>query len=116
VSLAGHLHVAEVLIYENSLSELLCSPFASAHNSDQDPMAVSTEHIEMLWQCARAVQAFMSNRFSTEKGQYPRFICLSSFDMTYVFLTMLKLATLQVPGWDLARAREEMRFDCKGAT
>ncbi|KAK4242585.1 protein priB [Achaetomium macrosporum] len=115
VSLAGHLHVVEVLVYENSLSELSYGPFATQH-CEQDPMAVSIaqpdpERIEMLWKCTHAVQGFMANRLSREKGEYPRFICLSSFDTTYVFLTMLKLVTLQVPGWDLGRAREELRFD-----
>lgn len=65
----------------------------------------------MLWACARVVRTFLTNRFAREAGDYPRFIRLSSFDLTYVFLTMLKMVTLQVPGWDLARVREELHFD-----
>ena len=69
------------------------------------------DRVEMLWQGARVVHTFMANRFAHEIGDYPRFICLASFDMTYAFLAMLKLVTVQVPGWDLARVRAELRFE-----
>jgi hypothetical protein len=69
------------------------------------------ERLELLWECARVVLSFMTNRFAEEIGDYPRFVCASSFDLTYVFLTMLKLVTLKVPGWDSAVAAKELRFN-----
>jgi hypothetical protein len=74
--------------------------------ADLDP-----ERLEWLWACVRALHAFMANRFAHEMGEYPRFVCLSSFDVTYVILMMLKLVALRIPGWDAGRARQELRFD-----
>lgn len=117
-SITGHLHVAELILYGNSLPELSWCPISALSSREQPavPPPGSTagpdpEHLERLWACVRAVRAYMTNRFANERGDYPRFICMSSFDLTFVFLTMLKLVSLQVPGWDLARAKEELRFD-----
>ncbi|KXX74315.1 Protein priB [Madurella mycetomatis] len=117
-SIMGHLHVAELILYGNSLPELSWCPLSALSNRQQSavPPRGSTagpdpEHLERLWACVRAVRAYMTNRFANERGDYPRFICMSSFDLTFVFLTMLKLVSLQVPGWDLTRAKEELRFD-----
>lgn len=80
--------------------------------TDPSPLSeTDRERVELLWQGARVVHTFMANRFAHEISDYPRGICLASCDMTYVFLTMLKLMTLQVPGWDLARVRAELRFE-----
>jgi hypothetical protein len=80
-----------------------------------DPSLMMSEtdldRVEMLWQGARVVRTFMAGRFAHEIGDYPRFVCLASFDMTYAFLSMLKLVTVLVPGWVLARARAELRFE-----
>ncbi len=120
-SLAGHLQVAEILIYENSMDDFFNSSFTSRSGGKDGAMAgIPTppiggeDHaacVEMLCEGARVVHAFMTSRFSHDIGEYPRFIRLSSFDLTYVFLTMLKMVTLQAPGWDLARVRQELRFD-----
>ncbi|GAB1320540.1 Transcription factor domain-containing protein [Madurella fahalii] len=117
-SIIGHLQVAELILYENILPELSWCPLSVLSGGQQSaaPTPGSTadpdpEHLELLWTCVRAVRAYMTNRFANEIGDYPRYMCMSSFDLTYVFLTMLKLASLQVPGWDLARARDELCFD-----
>ena len=111
-SLAGHLQVAEILIYENSVDELHSACRSGSMGAVPRPMKeVVPEHIEMLWASARVVHSFLTNRLSSGNCDYPRFIRLSSFDLTYVFLTLLKLVTLKAPGWDLARVREELRFD-----
>ena len=75
----------------------------------------SGTHVEMLWASARIVHSFLTNRLAGGITDYPRFIRLSSFDLTYVFLTLLKLVTLQAPGWDLAQVREELHFDGREA-
>ncbi|KAK4123769.1 hypothetical protein N657DRAFT_573578 [Parathielavia appendiculata] len=117
-SLAGHLHVAEILVYENSLEELSQCPFEKpSRGRDRTTVLAASvdeadpKRLELLWQCARVVTTFMKNRFSEEIGDYPRFVCVSSFDLTYVFLTMLRLVTLQVPGWDLAVVAKELPFN-----
>jgi hypothetical protein len=109
-SLAGHLQVAEILIYENSLEEI-----DLACQAGSIPDGATPAHVEMLWASARMVHSFLTNRLAGGVSDYPRFIRLSSFDLTYVFLTMLKLVTLQAPGWDLARVREELHFDGREA-
>ncbi|KAH6636618.1 hypothetical protein F5144DRAFT_187219 [Chaetomium tenue] len=134
-SLEGHLLVAEVMIYENSVFEL-CH---HNHHPHQRPLfphqpgepVVSgptaptlspqmggggsggggdAERLRILWECIRLVDAFMTKRYNREIDDYPRYVCLTSFDLTYVFLTMLKLSTMQVPGLDLARVREELHI------
>ncbi|KAH6624905.1 hypothetical protein B0J18DRAFT_194851 [Chaetomium sp. MPI-SDFR-AT-0129] len=138
VSLEGHFLVAEILIYENSLEELSHCPMrcfqpqSPQQPRQQDPNTnrlgrinpsspatslsppstdeQNANRVQMLWDCARVVEAFMSRRFAHETGDFPRFISLTSLDLTYVFLTMLKLATLQVPGWDLEEVRRELRL------
>ncbi|KAK4044033.1 hypothetical protein C8A01DRAFT_12582 [Parachaetomium inaequale] len=118
-SLSGHFLVAEILVYENSLEELSHCPLAGPSGGEPTSMAALSApvseadagRVSMLWECARAVHTFMSQRFSNEAQDFPRYICPTSLDLTYVFITMLKLVTLQVPGWDLARVREELQFD-----
>ncbi|KAK4147041.1 uncharacterized protein C8A04DRAFT_9434 [Dichotomopilus funicola] len=138
VSLEGHFLVAEILIYENSLEELSHCPMrcfqpqSPQQPRQQDPNTnrlnrlnpsspatslsppstdeQNANRVQMLWDCARVVEAFMSRRFAHETGDFPRFISLTSLDLTYVFLTMLKLATLQVPGWELEEVRRELRL------
>ena len=104
--------MAEILIYENSVDELHAACRSGSTGAVPTPMKeTAPEHIEMLWASARVVHSFLTNRLSSGNCDYPRFIRLSSFDLTYVFLTLLKLVTLKAPGWDLARVREELRFD-----
>jgi hypothetical protein len=117
-SLAGHFLVAEILVYDNTLEELAHCPFGkppcgrnSIGASAMSVEEANPERLELLWECARVVLTFMSSRFVEEIGDYPRFVCASSFDLTYVFLTMLKLVTLKVPGWDSAVVAKELRFN-----
>ncbi|KAL2188749.1 hypothetical protein L209DRAFT_680633 [Thermothelomyces heterothallicus CBS 203.75] len=118
-TLRGHFLVAEILIYENSLEELYHCPFLR-QSREAGPIPFSparttgdvSERVAMLWECAHLVHAFLENRLPDEKtNKFPRVVCPTSPDLTYVFLTMIKLATVQVPGWDLARARKEMQVD-----
>ncbi|KAK0711171.1 hypothetical protein B0H67DRAFT_278024 [Lasiosphaeris hirsuta] len=97
-SLIGHLYVAEMLLYEIALGD------------NTTAMDQSTR-LALLNSCLRATRNFLDNRFAQGIQEYPRFICMSSFDFVYSFLTALKLITLQTPGWDLARVRQDLDFD-----
>lgn len=114
--MVGHLHVAELILYEHSLPELAWCPFAALFGG-QHPVpppaaeSLDPDRLELLWACVRVTREYMAHRFAHESGDYPRFNCMSSFDLTYMFLTMLRLVTLQVPGWDLAKVKEESGFD-----
>ncbi|KAK4247739.1 hypothetical protein C7999DRAFT_40971 [Corynascus novoguineensis] len=118
-TLRGHFLVAEILVYENSLEELYQCPFTcqSSEPASMGLLSAPTteelpEPVAMLWECARVVHTFMEHRLPDDKAKdFPRLISPTFPDLTYVFLTMLKLATLQVPGWDLARARKELQSD-----
>jgi hypothetical protein len=98
-SLCGHQYVAEILLYEIGLQENTGLPV--------------TDRLEYLWACLRAAQAFFNNKLARPftTSEPPRFICMCSFDFIYAFLTVLKLVTLQMPGWDLRIVREELKFD-----
>lgn len=103
-SLIGHTYVAEILIYEIGLQ-------ANAHLSDPLPLFTPSYRVSLLMSCLRATKGFLANRFAAEIGEYPRFICMSTFDFIYAFLTALKLITLRMPGWDLNKVRQELEFD-----
>ncbi|KAK3322363.1 hypothetical protein B0H66DRAFT_554131 [Apodospora peruviana] len=89
----------------------------------------AADRFDFLWSCVRATTSFLSNRFDPAAAaqpsanqqdldrlldrllERPRFICMSSFDFMYAFMTALKLIMLQVPGWDVALVRRELRFE-----
>ncbi|KAB5570063.1 hypothetical protein GE09DRAFT_957073, partial [Coniochaeta sp. 2T2.1] len=96
-SLIGHQYVAEVLLYEIGLQETTGLPV--------------TDRLEFLWACVTAAKSFFKNKFAEPFTDEPRFICMCSFDFIYTFLTVLKLVTLTIPGWDLRIVRQELRFD-----
>jgi hypothetical protein len=80
----------------------------------QYPLAHAYTHeyrIRLLSLCVQATKAFFENRFASPVGEFPRYICVSSFDFLLAFLAALKLITLRAPGWDLVRAREDLEFD-----
>ncbi|CAK7236811.1 hypothetical protein SBRCBS47491_009764 [Sporothrix bragantina] len=105
VNLIGHLHTAEILLYEAGLQEASSHPLPKG-----EPMSIS-DRLELLWACTYAIKDLMRNRFQEHITDQPRFLCLSSFDFMYAFLTALKLMTLQAPGWDGRRVRSELAFD-----
>ncbi|KAK3375304.1 hypothetical protein B0H63DRAFT_275190 [Podospora didyma] len=96
-SLIGHMYAAEILLYEISLKDM--------------PGVSDMERLELLWLCVHSTNAFLTNRFAEEVHEHPRFICMSSFDFIYAFITALKLITLKTPGWDLPRVRQALCFD-----
>jgi hypothetical protein len=115
-SLVGHLQVVEIILYEHNIPELSSCPLSWIYSNQHSVAPCPTtnpdpQDVELLWACVRAVLDFLDNRAAHQMGEYPRFVCMSSFDLTYVLLTMLKLVTLQFPGWDTARVKEELRFD-----
>ncbi|KAL2164506.1 hypothetical protein VTH06DRAFT_3722 [Thermothelomyces fergusii] len=118
-TIRGHFLVAEILVYENSLEELYHCPFlrqsaepVSAPLSAARMTEDTSERVSMLWECAQLVHAFLENRLPDEEIiDFPRVVCPTAPDLTYVILTMIKLATVRMPGWDLARARKEMQID-----
>ena len=70
-----------------------------------------TDRLELLWSCLKATKAYLNDRFAEPVRDCPRFLCLSALDYMYAFLTSLKLMTLQIPGWDIRRVRQELNFD-----
>ncbi len=80
-------------------------------DSQPDSFLSARDRLEMVWSCLSATKAFLQNRFSNPIGEHPRYLCLSSLEYMYAFVTGLKLITLQMPGWDGQRARQELSFD-----
>ncbi|KAK4169215.1 protein priB [Cladorrhinum sp. PSN259] len=113
-SMVGHVHVAELLLYEGVIHEAQeYSRQYSSMQQDGERSVVPQQQdlLNMLWACTAVVKAFLTNRFAQQMGDYPRFVCMSSLDFTYVFLTMLKLMTLRLPGWDLKNLRAALDFE-----
>lgn len=104
-SLVGHIHVAEILLYEIGLGDNTSTPPSLPSTMDH------STRLTILNSCLRATKNFLNNRFAQEIREYPRFICMTSFDFVYAFLTALKLITLQAPGWNLTRVRQDLDFD-----
>lgn len=71
----------------------------------------ASDRLELLWACTYAIKDLMRNRFQDHITDQPRFLCLSSFDFMFAFLTALKLITLQATGWDGRHVRAELAFD-----
>ncbi|KAK4188676.1 protein priB [Podospora australis] len=109
-AIKGHIQVAELLLYQSSFHEPETSHWSS-QESPVVPMSPTEERLQMLWDCARVVREFLAARFEYKMTDYPRFVCMSSFPFTFVFLTLLKLMTLRLPGWDLKTVREELGFE-----
>lgn len=98
-SLLCHQLVAEMLLYEIGLQENIALPVS--------------DRLDYLWACVGAARAFFDNKFNkllTSDSQ-PRFVCMCSFDFIYAFLTVLRLVTVSIPGWDLRVVREEVKLD-----
>lgn len=99
--MAGHIYVAEILLYELGIHQ----------DGWQQQLLAPTDRLELLWACLGATKGFLTNRFARTTSQYPRFTCMSSFDFVYAFLTCLKLITLEAPGWDLQIVRRQLPLD-----
>ncbi|KAK4650112.1 hypothetical protein QC762_702210 [Podospora pseudocomata] len=136
-SMKGHFIVAELLIYEGFLktsgsiggssvtasslpededpsfrtspSNGLGNDTPSSHSSNSRPASVIPlqDRLDILMKCVRLVKEYMHARTASDQSDYPRFISMSSFDLTYVFVRMLKLMTLSLPGWDVRTVRRE---------
>lgn len=98
-SLVSHQHVAEMLLYEIGLQETIALPVS--------------DRLEYLWTCVGAAKAFFENKLARPftLDDQPRFVSMCSFDFIYAFITMIKLVTVSIPGWDLRFVREELKFD-----
>ncbi|KAK4177060.1 hypothetical protein QBC36DRAFT_140065 [Triangularia setosa] len=136
-SMKGHFIVAELLIYEGFLktsgslggssvtssslpededpnfktspSGGLGNDTPSSHSSNNRTSSIipPQDRLDTLWKCVRLVKEYMHARTSSDQSDYPRFISMSSFDLTYVFVRMLKLMALSLPGWDVRVVRRE---------
>lgn len=90
--------VAEVLLYENALSERHTTvSYVPPH-----------ERLQLLWSCLRALKEFFAIRFSYRELERPRFLCLNASDFVFAIITGMKLMTLHLPGWNLAHVHREL--------
>lgn len=96
-TLKSHINIAEILLYEISLSD--------QHSSAS--YVPLMDRLQLLWACLRALKSFFGIRFSHRELERPRFLCLSASDFVYAIITGLKLLTLQLPGWNLAHIHSE---------
>lgn len=93
----AHIRIAEIMTYEVALQE--------------DAELTVLERSNLLAQCMKSTKAFLHNRFAEPILEQPRFICLTSFDFVYGFLTALRMIMFQTPGWDPRQARQQLDFD-----
>lgn len=94
----SHVHIAEILVNEIGLSD---SQYVLGNLQ-------ATDRLELLWSLLSAAKSFLALRFNSPCTGPPQFLCISSFDFMYAFITCLKLISFQAPGWDLSRVRPEL--------
>ncbi|KAI0128702.1 hypothetical protein BJ170DRAFT_682487 [Xylariales sp. AK1849] len=100
-SVMAHIHIAEILLYEVGLQESQCD----AGNLQ------ATDRLELLCSLRGATKSFIARRFGKTSIEAPKFVCISSFEAMYAFITSLKLVNLQAPGWDLVLVRQYLALD-----
>lgn len=90
---------AEILIYEMSLIDL------------QDNHArPSRAHLDDLYRSVEAIKAFMNVYFSIPSSMYLT-IPFSTFgQFAHAFIVMVKIASLEVEGWDMQDLQEKLDF------
>ena len=99
--LIAHAQVAEILLYEIGMQESLCERGKLSY----------IDRIELLWSLFNTCKAFLALRLQSTPHFEPRFLCISSYDFMYGFITCLKLTNLNdVPGWDLGHVRRDLRL------
>ncbi|PHH84396.1 hypothetical protein CDD83_2002 [Cordyceps sp. RAO-2017] len=96
-----HLSVAEVLLTDVAISD----PHCEASNL---PLA---DRLQLLWASMRSLRSFFKVRFASSELERPRFLPVIVSDTAYVFITGIKLLTLQVPGWNLEQIGKELALD-----
>lgn len=98
--LITHIYATQVLLGEVGLSEAHCQ-------SNLTP----SDRLGVLWYCLRSLRAYFDVRCEDlPEAEEPRFLCMRGLDVTYALLTAGRLATLQLPGWDMERIEQELGF------
>lgn len=90
---------AEVLIYELALIDI------------QDNQAKpSRAHLDNLYRCMESIRAFVDTYFTIPSSVYLT-IPFSTFgQFAHTFIAMIKLASLEVEGWDMKDLQEKLGF------
>ncbi|KAF4585788.1 tRNA processing endoribonuclease Trz1 [Ophiocordyceps camponoti-floridani] len=91
-----HLTVAQVLILDSAMTqEHLTQP----------------QRLSLLWTCVHTLRPFLSLNLPTLEHDRPNYLPIMVSDLTYAFITGIKLLTLQLPGWDATRVGAELGLD-----
>lgn len=93
----GHIHIAEILLYEIALHE--------------SPAMTQPERLSLLWRCLQSIVAYMRVRFAESDIWRPKFICLKAADFVFATQVALRLFSLRTPGWDLELVRDSLAID-----
>ncbi|PFH58795.1 hypothetical protein XA68_13211 [Ophiocordyceps unilateralis] len=96
-----NITVAEVLLLDIAISDQQCAATS----------LTAPERLHLLWACVRSLRAFFKLRFAMFDMDRPSFLPIIASDLTYAFITGIKLLTLQLPGWDLDRIGRELALD-----
>lgn len=97
-TLKSHVLLAETLLYEVAISDRHTTASYVPH----------VDRLQLLWSCLRSVKEFFANRFASREVDRPRFLSLNASDFVFAIITGMKLATLQLPGWNLAHVHSEL--------
>lgn len=99
--LETHISITEVLLGEVGLSESHCK------HSNVSPV----DRLRILWYCVRSLRTFFDVRCQPwPEMEQPRFTCVRGLDMTYGLITMARLVTMKLPGWNLEQVEQEVRI------
>ena len=99
VSLRLQYLIAEIIVWELSLNDL------------QDNKATPLRsHLDHLYYCVKAIRTFIDVYFTIPTSAYLT-IPFSTFgQFAHAFITLVKLASLEVDGWDMKDLHEQLHF------
>lgn len=100
-TLQCHVSIAEMLLTDVAISD----PHCDSYNVQL------TERLQLLWACVQSLRAFFKVRRSVTELDSPKFVTLMVSDVTFAFITGIKLLTLGVPGWNLEQVGKELALD-----
>ncbi|PHH74179.1 hypothetical protein CDD80_3274 [Ophiocordyceps camponoti-rufipedis] len=91
-----HLTVTQVLILDGAMTQDHLPP---------------PQRLSLLWTCVHTLRPFLTLNLPVLEHDRPLYLPIMVSDLTYAFITGIKLLTLQLPGWDATRVGAELGLD-----
>ncbi|RDA88027.1 hypothetical protein CP532_3456 [Ophiocordyceps camponoti-leonardi (nom. inval.)] len=111
VTLPPHIASIPTMQCNITVVEILLSDIAISEQHSASTGLTPTDRLHLLWSCVNSLRTFFQIRFTMFDVDRPRFLPIIVSDLTFAFITGIKLLALQVPGLDLERVGRELALD-----